>query len=72
MRALGALSDEDLAPLHEAAARGRADYAKTFLAAIASGRIWVRSPGERRSSTANTIIRDPAWRRKRTRSAPCV
>jgi anaerobic selenocysteine-containing dehydrogenase len=35
VRALGALSDEDLAPLHEAAARGRADYAKAFLAALA-------------------------------------
>ena len=35
VRALGALSDEDLAPLHEAAARGRADYAKAFLAAMA-------------------------------------
>jgi anaerobic selenocysteine-containing dehydrogenase len=34
-RALGALGDEDLAPLHEAAARGRADYAKAFLAALA-------------------------------------
>ena len=35
VRALGALSDEDLAPLHEAAARGHADYAKAFLAALA-------------------------------------
>ena len=35
VHALGALSDEDLAPLHEAAARGHADYAKAFLAALA-------------------------------------
>ena len=35
VRALGALTDEDLAPLREAAARGRADYAKAFLAAMA-------------------------------------
>jgi formate dehydrogenase len=35
VRALGALSDEDLAPLHEAAALGRAAYGKAFLAAMA-------------------------------------
>ena len=32
MRALGALTDDDLAPLHAAAAQGRAAFADAFLA----------------------------------------
>ncbi|WP_310778714.1 molybdopterin-dependent oxidoreductase [Mycobacterium sp. Z3061] len=35
VRALGVVSDEDLRPLHEAAARGRQAYAEAFLGAVA-------------------------------------
>jgi len=36
VRAMGALKDEDLAPLHEAAAKGRAEYATAFLQATSA------------------------------------
>jgi len=44
LRAIGALADEDLAPLRDAAARGRAAFAPAFFAALANPKLASLAP----------------------------
>ena len=40
VRALGAMTDEDVAPLHAAAAKGRAEFAMELMRAVSEVRGW--------------------------------
>ena len=64
VEALGALTDDDLAPLRAAAAEGRAQFAEAFFAATA-GQPDARRAGARSSSTARSARPCPTAPRRR-------
>ncbi len=58
VRALGGYTDEDLAPLHAAAAEGRAAYATAFFAAMAENPAVGRNPGLVLYETLGPVLGD--------------